>query len=30
MKHPGLINVVTDDEKNIFEWSEENFQKLKK
>ena len=30
MKHPGMINVVTKDEKNIFEWSEENFIKAKK
>tara|TARA_B110000116_G_scaffold272076_1_gene295092 strand:- start:1666 stop:2259 length:594 start_codon:yes stop_codon:yes gene_type:complete len=30
MKHPGMINVVTSDEKNIFEWTEENFIKVTK
>ena len=30
MKHPGMINVIADDEKNIFDWSEENFLKIKK
>ena len=30
MKHPGMIHAVTDDEKNIFEWSEENFPIVKK
>ena len=30
MKHPGMINVVTNDEKNIFDWSEENFLQVKK
>ena len=30
MKHPGMINVVTNDEKNIFDWSDENFVKAKK
>jgi len=30
MKHPGMIHAVTDDEKNIFEWSEENFSIVKK
>ena len=30
MKHPGMIHVVTDDEKNIFEWSKENFSIAKK
>ena len=30
MKHPGMINVVTSGESNIFEWSQENFTKAKK
>jgi len=30
MKHPGMIHAVIDDEKNIFEWSEENFLIVKK
>ena len=30
MKHPGMINVVSDDEQNIFEWSKVNFLKAKK
>jgi len=30
MKHPGMINVVTNDKNNIFEWSVENFLKVKK
>ena len=30
MKHPGLINSITDNEKDLFEWSETNFLKVKK
>ena len=30
MKHPGMINIVKDDEKSFFEWSQENFNKAKK
>jgi NADH-quinone oxidoreductase subunit E len=30
MKHPGMINIVKNDEDNIFEWSEKNFLKAKK
>ena len=30
MKHPGMINSVINDSKDIFEWSEENFLKIKK
>ena len=30
MKHPGMINSVINDSKDIFEWSEENFLKVKK
>jgi len=30
MKHPGMINSVIDDSKDFFEWSEENFLKVKK
>ena len=30
MKHPGMINVVTDEENEFFEWSEENFKKAEK
>ena len=30
MKHPGLINSIKDNEKDLFEWSEENFKKVKK
>ena len=30
MKHPGMTNLVINDEKNIFEWSKENFMKAKK
>ena len=30
MKHPGMTNVVTNDNNNIFEWSKENFLKVKK
>lgn len=30
MKHPGMINEVITDEKNIFEWSKENFRKAEK
>jgi len=30
MKHPGMINVVTNDKNHIFEWSVENFLKVKK
>ena len=29
MKHPGMINFVVNDSKDIFEWSEENFHKVK-
>ena len=30
MNHPGLINIVNRDEEKIFEWSNENFEKIKK
>ena len=30
MKHPGLTNNVLSNEKDFFEWSEENFAKVKK
>ena len=30
MKHPGMINSVVNDRKDIFEWSEDNFFKVKK
>ena len=30
MKHPGFINSIKDNEKDIFEWSETNFSKAKK
>ncbi len=30
MKHPGFINSIKDNEKDIFEWSETNFLKVKK
>ena len=30
MKHPGMINSVINDSKDFFEWSEENFLKVKK
>ena len=30
MKHPGMINIVSSDEGNIFDWSKENFFKVKK
>ena len=30
MKHPGLINSIKDSEKDLFEWSETNFLKVKK
>ena len=30
MKHPGMINTVKNNEKNIFEWSKENFLRAKK
>ena len=30
MKHPGLINSIRDNEKDLFEWSETNFLKVKK
>ena len=30
MKHPGMINSVINDSKDFFEWSEENFFKVKK
>jgi len=29
MKHPGMINSVVNDSKDIFEWSKENFHKVK-
>jgi NADH-quinone oxidoreductase E subunit len=28
MKHPGMINIVKDEEQNIFEWSKDNFIKV--
>ena len=30
MKHPGMINLVKNNEKNIFQWSKENFIRVKK
>ena len=30
MKHPGMINSVINDSKDFFEWTEENFLKVKK
>ena len=30
MKHPGMINSVINNGKDIFEWSEANFHKVKK
>ena len=30
MKHPGMINNLIKDEKNFFEWTEENFLRAKK
>ena len=30
MKHPGLVNSIKDNEKDLFEWSETNFLKVKK
>ena len=30
MKHPGFINSIKEDEKDLFEWSETNFLKAKK
>ena len=30
MKHPGMINSVINDSKDFFEWSEQNFLKVKK
>ena len=30
MKHPGLTNSIEDNEKDLFEWSETNFLKVKK
>ncbi len=30
MKHPGFINSIKDNEKDMFEWSETNFLKVKK
>ena len=30
MNHPGLINSIKDNEKDLFEWSETNFLKVKK
>tara|TARA_B110000438_G_C15742116_1_gene618969 strand:+ start:732 stop:1325 length:594 start_codon:yes stop_codon:yes gene_type:complete len=30
MKHPGMINSIINDDKNLFEWSDENFSKVKK
>ena len=30
MKHPGLTNSIKDNEKDLFEWSETNFLKVKK
>ena len=30
MKHPGMINLISNEEKDIFEWSNENFKKAKK
>ena len=30
MKHPGMINSVVNDRKDFFEWSEDNFFKVKK
>ena len=30
MKHPGFLNSIKDNEKDLFEWSETNFLKVKK
>ena len=30
MKHPGMINVVTQESNDLFEWTEENFKKAEK
>ena len=30
MKHPGMINTVKDNKNNIFEWTQDNFSKVKK
>ena len=30
MKHPGMINVINDYDSSNFEWSENNFNKIKK
>ena len=30
MKHPGFVNSIKDNEKDMFEWSETNFSKAKK
>ena len=30
MKHPGMINSIINDDKDIFEWSDESFSKAKK
>ena len=30
MKHPGMINVINDSNTSKFEWSEDNFNKIKK
>ena len=29
MKHPGMINTVIDNVNDVFEWSEENFSKVR-
>ena len=30
MNHPGMVNTVTNTDSEIFEWSQENFEKVKK
>ncbi len=30
MKHPGMINAIYDEDSKIFEWTENNFNKIKK
>ena len=30
MKHPGMINTVNSGDKHLFDWSDENFKKVKK
>jgi len=30
MKHPGMINTVIGDDKDVFDWTEENFSKVEK